>query len=81
MPGEVHESIIDACVRFLRGDTSVIDFTYAFRAAVTVIARTRPLQGIEIELFEALEDWEVSGWSGRPAEVDRLRAIAASATA
>jgi hypothetical protein len=81
MAGEVHESIIDACSRLLRGDVSVIAFTYAFRTAVAQIADTRPLHGVEIELFEALEDWEVSGWPDRPAAVDRLRAIAASATA
>jgi len=70
--GRVHESIIDASVCFLRGDTSVIDFTYAFRTAVAQIARTRPLHGVEIELFDPLEDWEDSGWPDRPAAVDRF---------
>jgi hypothetical protein len=81
MRGDVDGSIIDACGRLLRGETSVIDFTYAFRAAVAQITPTRALHGVEIELFDALEDWEASGWQDRPATVDRLRAIAASATA
>jgi hypothetical protein len=81
MTGDVDGSISDACGRFLRGETSVIDFTYAFRAAVAEITRMRALQGVEIELFEALEGWETSGWQDRPAAVERLRAIAASATA
>jgi hypothetical protein len=37
------------------------------------------LKGHEVPIFHALEQWETSGWSGRPAIVDNLRALAASA--
>jgi len=75
----VHELIRDAASRFLRGETSVVEFTYAFRNAMNVVTRSRPLQGREVLIFEALEQWETSGWSDRPAVVDHLRALAASA--
>jgi len=70
---EVNKLIREAAVRFLRGDTSVVDFTYEFRRALVVVARTRPLQGLELDLFEALEQWETARWSDRPTVVDRLR--------
>jgi hypothetical protein len=40
---------------FLRGDTSVVDFTYAFRAAASEVIQDRPLDGVEVELHDLLE--------------------------
>jgi hypothetical protein len=67
------ESIRSAAMRFLRGDSSVVDFTYAFRAAVNEVTSGRPLDGVEIDLFDLLERWEAAGWADRPAVVDELR--------
>jgi hypothetical protein len=76
---EVHDLIRDAASGFLRGESSVVDFTYAFRNAMNVVTADRPLEGHEVLIFHALEQWETSGWSGRPALVDYLRELAASA--
>lgn len=71
------DRIIRATVEtFLRGDLSVVDFTYAFRAATAKVVEGRPLQGREVELFIALEEWESSGWADRADIVDRLRLLA-----
>ena len=75
----MHELIRDAASRFLRGETSVIDFTYAFQNATNAVIVDRPLEGNEVHIFYALEEWEASGWSGRPAIVDQLRALVSSA--
>lgn len=56
-----------------------MELTYAFRNAMNVVAVDRPLQGDEVLIFQALELWETAGWSMRPAVVDRLRALTASA--
>ncbi len=61
---------------FLRGDHSVFDFSHAVRGAVNEVAEERPLQGVEVELFYGLEEWETAGWDDRPAVVDRLRTLA-----
>lgn len=79
--GGVDELIRAAAAEFLRGEASVVDFTYAFRAAANVVVRDRPLRGYEVRLFHALEEWENSGWAGRPAIVDALRVLVASAVA
>ena len=71
VPAEV---IRAAAVHFLRGDTSIVDFTYAFPAAVGQVSRDRLLDGLEIELFEVSERWEASGSADRPAVVDQPRA-------
>lgn len=39
--GEVHEPVRDAASRFLRGEASVVDFTYAFRNAINVVTVDR----------------------------------------
>jgi len=78
---DVHELVRDAAVRFLRGDLSVVDLTYAFRTAVGQVAEARPLHGLEVDLFYELERWEESDWRDRPASVDRLRELAASIVA
>jgi hypothetical protein len=75
----MHQLIRDAAAEFLRGDTSVVDFTYAFRNAMDVVTRERVLSGHEVLIFHALEDWENSGWACRPAIVDRLRMLVAVA--
>jgi hypothetical protein len=62
-----------AAVHFLRGDTSVVEFTYAFLAAINVVTQRRPLDGIEVDLFNLLERWEQAGWVDRPAVVDEIR--------
>lgn len=54
----MHELIRDAAARFLRGETSVVDFTYDFRNALDAVTPTRPLTGREVDLFYALEQWE-----------------------
>lgn len=51
------ERIRAACVELLRGDHSVVDFTYAFRAAMTQLPAHRPLDGVEVDLFHELEEW------------------------
>lgn len=68
--------IIDAATHFLRGDTSAPGFTFAFRTAMSAVSAERPLDGVEVELFDALEGWEASNWQNRPAAVDDLRAAA-----
>jgi len=68
--------IREAAIRFLRGDTSVPDLTYEFRAAMTALAEERPLNGPEVDLFDALESWESSGWPNRPSAVEHLRGVA-----
>jgi hypothetical protein len=75
----VHQLIRDAAAKFLRGETSVVDFTYAFRNAMNVATRDRPLAKHEVLVFHALEEWENSGWAGRPAIVDRLRSLVVAA--
>lgn len=72
----VDPGIQAAAVSFLRGDLSVVDYTYAFRTAMNKVVELRPLQDRELELFYALEEWEESGWAGRPDVVDRLRILA-----
>ncbi len=67
------EPIRVAAVHFLRGGTSVVEFTHAFRAATSEVAEQRPLDGVEIVLFRQLERWEESGWRDRPAVVDDIR--------
>jgi hypothetical protein len=74
----VHKLIRDAASVFLRGETYVIDFTYAFRRAMDVVIDDRPLVRDEVRIFNCLERWEASGWSGRPMIVDQLRALVAS---
>jgi hypothetical protein len=71
--------IREAATRFLRGDTSVPSFTYEFRAAMTAVAEHRPLAGPEVDLFDALERWESSGWPERASDVESLRAVATAA--
>ena len=75
----MHELIRSAASAFFRGETSVIDFTYAFRNAMNVVVNDRPLEGNEVLILDTLESWEASGWSGRPAIVDQLRTLVASA--
>jgi len=70
--------IVVVTTEFLRGDHSVLDFTYAFRGAVNDVVQARPLAGVEVDLFYALEEWETAGWDGRPDVVDRLRVLARS---
>jgi len=72
-----HQLIRRAVLPFLRGEESVVDLTFAFRAAASEITATRPLDGPEIVLFDLLERWEEAGWRRRPALVDELRAQAA----
>jgi hypothetical protein len=67
------EPIRTVALDFLRGDTSVVDFTYAFRAAINEVTVDRPLDGVELDLFYLLERWEEAGWAERPAVVDELR--------
>lgn len=62
-----------AATDFLRGHSSVVDFTYAFRAAANEVVGRRPLDGVEIDLHDLLERWEEAGWADRPAVVDQLR--------
>ncbi|MGW4465917.1 hypothetical protein [Micromonospora sp. NPDC004704] len=76
MSAPVDPGIQAAAVSFLRGDLSVVDYTYAFRTAMNKVVELRPLQDRELELFYALEEWEESGWAGRPDVVDRLRILA-----
>lgn len=64
---------------FLRGDHSVFDFSHAFRAVMNEVATHRPLDGLEVDLFYGLEEWETAGWDDRPQVVDRLRALARTA--
>jgi hypothetical protein len=75
----VHELICSAASVFLRGETSVTDFTYAFRNAMNVVVSDRLLEGDEVLIFDTLERWEASGWSGRPGIVDQLRTLVAAA--
>jgi hypothetical protein len=77
----VAPSIKHAAIKFLRGDTSVPEFTYAFQDAVQHVAAERPLDGLEVEIHESLEAWEAAGWQQRPEIVDRLRALSRAATA
>jgi len=79
VPSPVAEPIRQAASAFLRGDVSVLDFTYAFRAAMNEIAR--PLEGLEVELFYELEAWESTPPSDRPLIVSNLRELAAKITA
>lgn len=64
MSVETDERIRELADPFLRGEMSVVELIFAFRAAVREVTRTRPLQGKEVALFGALELWESSG---RPA--------------
>jgi hypothetical protein len=61
---------------FLRGDHSVPDFADGFRGVVNEVAKARPLEGLEVDLFYALEQWETAGWGERPDVVERLRSLA-----
>jgi hypothetical protein len=61
---------------FLRGDHSVLDFGHAFQGVVNEVTQARPLDGLEVDLFYALEEWETAGWDDRPEGVDRLRSLA-----
>jgi hypothetical protein len=63
----VHKLISDAASGFLRGETSVVDFTYAFGRAMDAVVVDPPLKGHEVPIFYALEQWETSGWAGRRA--------------
>jgi hypothetical protein len=67
------EPIRTAATAFLRGDTSVVEFTYAFRAAMNEVIAHRTLDGVEVDLFSLLERWVGAGWADRPAVVDELR--------
>ena len=83
MPGvsePVDERIQEAAEHFLRGDTSVLDFTSAFRSAMDQFTQDRPLHGQELDLFYALEEWESAAWAKRPELVDRLRTLAQGIT-
>lgn len=62
-------------MEFLRGDHSVPDVAHAFRAVVNVVTTDRPLDGSEVEVFYALEEWEAAGWDDRPGLVNRLRLL------
>lgn len=53
--GAVHELIRGAALDFLRGETSDIDFTYAFRNAISAVAGDRPLEQHEVRIFDPLE--------------------------
>jgi hypothetical protein len=77
MSEPVHEAILRELRPFLRGETSVIELTLAFRHATNEIAERRPLHGCEVDLFVVLEEWESAGWAVRPKVVDRLRSLAA----
>ncbi len=75
MPAAPDPRFIPLAEEFLRGDYSVLDFTYAFRGVMNEVAAERPLDGLEVDLFYALEEWETAGWADRPAVVDRLRTL------
>jgi len=64
---------------FLRGESSVVEFVFAFRATMNEVVRERPLHGAEGDLFFALEAWEEAGWPDRPSHVERLRVLARQA--
>ena len=81
VPNAVAPAIRGAVLSFLRGDTSAVEFTYAFRAAVSEVAETRPLEGVEVDLLDALETWESAGWHERTDLIERLRATARAAAA
>jgi hypothetical protein len=78
MTEPVHEAIVRELRPFLRGETSVIELTFAFRQAISEIAERRPLHDREVDLFIVLEEWETAGWTDRPAATDRLRDLAAT---
>lgn len=71
----VDERFREAGERFLRGDLSVPDFTYAVRDVTTAVVAQRPLRGKEVTLDALLEEWEQAGWDDRAAVVDRLRSL------
>lgn len=81
MSEPVDERFRDPLEHFLRGDVGVFDFTHAFMSVVNEVARTRPLQGTEVDLFFELEVWETAGWDERASVVDRLREMARTALA
>lgn len=78
MSEPVHEAIVRELRPFLRGETSVIELTFAYRRAIAEIAERRPLHGREVDLFVVLEAWETAGWADRPTVVDRLRDLTAT---
>lgn len=76
MPAAPDRRFTPLAEEFLRGDHSVFDFSHAFRGAVNAVAKERPLDGLEVDLFYALEQWETAGWAERPDVVDHLRFLA-----
>lgn len=78
MTDPVDDRLRDPAERFLRGDTSVVDFTFEVRRVVSGVIESRPLQGLEVDLYLTLEEWEATGWDGRPTVVERLRQLARS---
>ncbi|MFB8277540.1 hypothetical protein [Nocardia colli] len=81
MDEPVDHRIKAAALEFLQGMTSVLEFRSEFTTAVWLIAEARPLHGVEIELFDVLEQWEATIFPDRPAVVDRMRRIAEAAVA
>ncbi|WP_169815312.1 hypothetical protein [Nocardia yamanashiensis] len=77
----VDSRIRDAALPFLQGRTSVFGFWGDFNAAVQAITKDRPLRGLEIDLFDVLEQWETTIFELRPDVVDQMRRIARDAAA
>jgi hypothetical protein len=75
------EPIRHAATAFLRGDVSVVDFTYAFRAAMNEVEKERPPHRLAVDLFYKLEAWEETPPADRPAIVTKLREVAAKVIA
>ncbi|MBF6547173.1 hypothetical protein [Nocardia brasiliensis] len=81
MDESVDQGIKDAALRFLQGTTSAADFWGEFNAAVQAVADDRPLRGLEVDLFDVLEQWEATIFELRPDVVDKMRRIARDAAA
>ncbi|GAB4583761.1 hypothetical protein [Nocardia sp. IFM 10818] len=81
MDQSVDPRIRDAALPFLQGRTSVPDFWGDFNTAVRAITKDRPLRGLEVDLFDVLEQWEATTFELRPDVVDRMRRIARDAAA
>ncbi|WP_067701026.1 hypothetical protein [Nocardia jejuensis] len=78
---ELDKGVEEATRGLLDGRSTLVEFYRDFNAAIWPIAANRPLRGLEIEIFEALERWESSISEERPGIVAEIKRMAAAAIA
>ncbi len=75
-PAEAERKIAVAARQLLSGEIDLLTFAYAFNRSLSGLCEDEPLSGDLLELFFALESWEVSVGAERVEAAERVTLVA-----